>query len=342
MLMELRENSSANVELIHTGQHFDDNMSAVFFRDLGLPKPGHFLGIHSGSHGEMTGRMLVALEACLRLGSPDMVMVFGDTNSTLAGALAAAKLNIRCVHVEAGMRSWNRSMPEEVNRVLVDHASTLLFCSTDQAVRNLAAEGIGNGVHMVGDIMFDAVRLFSFSARQRAGVLAVHNLQSGEYFVLTLHRAGNTEDPACLSRVLSACGRLSGRVLFPVHPRTRPLLGRGIEVPGNVILSEPLGYLEMLGAIAGARTILTDSGGMQKEAYFLGVPCVTLRLETEWVETVSAGWNILAGTDPGRMIEAVDRIQTIARTSIACFGDGTAARKIRRILESEFVDSGTG
>jgi UDP-N-acetylglucosamine 2-epimerase len=267
--------------LVHSGQHFDENMSGVFFRELGLPEPHFNLAIHSGGHGQMTGRMLEAIEGCLQTTRPDALVVFGDTNTTLAGALAAAKLQIPVAHVEAGLRSWNRTMPEELNRVLVDHCSTWLFCPTEQARTNLAAEGITRGVHQVGDIMFDAVRRFGALARERP---------------IQTHRAYNTENPEVLRGILAAVGELGTPVVFPVHPRTRPLLERGVSVPANVILCEPLGYLDMLCLTSGARCVLTDSGGLQKEAYFLGVPCVTLRPETEWVETVAAGWNVLAGS----------------------------------------------
>lgn len=328
LLYELNALPGAQVIFIHSGQHFDENMSAVFFRELGLPEPDHHLGIHSGSHGQMTGRMLAATEECLLADKADRMVVFGDTNTTLAGALAAAKLGIPCAHIEAGLRSWNRTMPEELNRVLVDHCSTWLFCPTDQAVKNLADEGIRRGVHLVGDIMFDAVRLFSEPAKQRGATLERLGVAPGSYDVLTIHRAYNTEDTAHLASIMAACAQMPVKVLFPVHPRTRPLLAHGPAVPTNVIVCDPLGYLDMLCAVGNARCVLTDSGGLQKEAYFLGVPCVTLRPETEWVETVEAGWNILAGTETTRIVGAVEEILRASRRPIACFGDGRSAGKI--------------
>lgn len=334
LVRELQAQPDTRVVFIHSGQHFDENMSAVFFRELGLPVPDHHLGIHSGTHGQMTGRMLAATEECLLADKVDRMVVFGDTNTTLAGALAAAKIGVPCAHIEAGLRSWNRAMPEELNRVLVDHCSAWLFCPTDQAVKNLAEEGIRRGVHLVGDVMFDAVRLFSTPARQRGATLERLGVQPGHYDVLTIHRAYNTEDTAHLSSILAACAQLPVQVLFPVHPRTRPLLARGVSVPANVVVCDPLGYLDMLCAVGNARCVLTDSGGLQKEAYFLGVPCVTLRPETEWVETVSAGWNILAGTETSRIVRAVDDILRAQRHPIACFGDGQSARKICACLRT--------
>jgi UDP-N-acetylglucosamine 2-epimerase len=318
--------------LVHSGQHFDENMSGVFFRELGLPAPDFNLAIHSGGHGQMTGRMLEAIEGCLQATRPDAVVVFGDTNTTLAAALAAAKLQIPVAHVEAGLRSWNRTMPEEINRVLVDHCSAWLFCPTERAVANLAAEGITRGVSMVGDVMFDAVRRFGARAREQSTTLARHGLRPGEYFVLTLHRAYNTDRPETLRDVLAAAGALSLPVLFPVHPRTRPLLTTNGALPPNIIPCDPLGYLDMLCALGQCRCVLTDSGGLQKEAYFLGVPCVTLRPETEWVETVEAGWNVLAGTEPDGIAGAVSRVLAANRKPIKCYGDGHSAEEITALL----------
>lgn len=335
LLDQLRATPGVEPLLVHSGQHFDENMSAVFFRELGLPTPDFSLGIHSGSHGQMTGRMLEAIETCLVSSRAERVVVFGDTNTTLAGAVAAAKLQVPVAHVEAGLRSWNRTMPEEINRVLVDHCSAWLFCPTGQAVANLAAEGVTRGVHLVGDIMFDAVRRFGAVARGRAETLARFGLSAGGYLVLTIHRAYNTENPDVLRGILAAAGALRAPVLFPVHPRTRPLLAAGVAVPGNVILCDPLGYLDMLCVVANSRCVLTDSGGLQKEAYFLGVPCATLRPETEWVETVEAGWNVLAGTEPDGIVAAVGRVLTASRRPIACYGDGRAAEPITARLLAE-------
>ncbi len=332
LLDQLRATPGVEPLLVHSGQHFDENMSAVFFRELGLPTPDFSLSIHSGSHGQMTGRMLEAVETCLVSSGAEAVVVFGDTNTTLAGALAAAKLQIPVAHVEAGLRSWNRTMPEEINRVLVDHCSAWLFCPTGQAVANLASEGVTRGVHMVGDIMFDTVRHFGAVARERAETLTRFGLAAGGYFVLTIHRAYNTENPDVLRGIFAAAGALRAPVLFPVHPRTRPLLANGVVVPGNIILCDPLGYLDMLCVVANSRCVLTDSGGLQKEAYFLGVPCATLRPETEWVETVEAGWNVLAGTDPDGIVAAVERVLGASRRPIECYGDGHSAEKITALV----------
>lgn len=332
LLSQLRATPGVEPLLVHSGQHFDENMSAVFFRELGLPTPDFSLSIHSGSHGQMTGRMLEAIESCLVSSRAERVVVFGDTNTTLAGALAAAKLQIPVAHVEAGLRSWNRTMPEEINRVLVDHCSTWLFCPTGQAVANLTAEGVTRGVHMVGDIMFDAVRRFGAVAKARTETLVRFGLSAGGYFVLTIHRAYNTENPDVLRGILAAAGALRAPVLFPVHPRTRPLLAAGMVVPGNVILCDPLGYLDMLCAVANSRCVLTDSGGLQKEAYFLGVPCATLRPETEWVETVEAGWNVLAGTESDGIVAAVERVLDGSRQPIPCYGDGYSAEQITALV----------
>lgn len=315
--------------LVHTGQHYDDAMSRVFFEELGLPEPDVNLGIGSGSHGEQTGRMLVALEPVLLEHRPDWVLVYGDTNSTLAGALAAAKLHVPVAHVEAGLRSFNKRMPEEINRVLTDHCSDLLFCPTPTAVENLAREGITRGVHLVGDVMHEALLEARQIAAQRSRILDRLGLEPRSYFLVTVHRAENTDDPTRLAGIWSALTELARErpVLFPVHPRTRKVLtGLGLfgesaqlrepdrgdgelpvvrPVPGaDLRLLPPLGYLDMLRLTESARVILTDSGGLQKEACWLGVPCVTLRDETEWVETLAHGANVLAGTDPARICTA--------------------------------------
>lgn len=331
----LRTEADTKTSLIHSGQHFDENMSGVFFRELELPQPDFNLAIHSGSHGQMTGRMLEAIEGCLTKLKPDAVVVFGDTNTTLAGTLAAVKLQVPVAHVEAGLRSWNRSMPEEVNRVLVDHCSRWLFCPSGQAVDNLSAEGVRSGVHQVGDIMFDAVRRFGALARDRRETLDRFGLQPGAYFVLTVHRAYNTENPNILRGILKAAKLLELPILFPVHPRTRPLLNVVLPLPSNLHLCDPLGYLDMLGVLAQAKCVLTDSGGLQKEAYFLGVPCATIRPETEWVETVSAGWNIVAGTDTQGIVDAVNRVLTAERRPVDVFGDGHSAERIVKLLKDD-------
>jgi UDP-GlcNAc3NAcA epimerase len=325
---------TARVTLIHSGQHSDANMSRVFFEELGLPAPDHQIVTPPGPQGRMTGHMLAEIEACLERERVDRVVVVGDTNTTLAGALAAVKLGITCAHVEAGLRSGNRSMPEEINRILVDQCSAVLFCPTQQAVRNLAAEGLTQGVFLVGDVMFDAIRRFRPLADQRSGLLADFGLQPRGYYVLTVHRAGNTEDAHTLQRILDACGQLEAPVLFPVHPRTRHLLV-DVSVPASVRVIEPLGYLDMMSAVSQARAVLTDSGGLQKEAYFLNVPCVTLREETEWGETLAAGANVLAGTETARIVSAVKQVAGVVLPPAdprGEFGDGHAADAICRLI----------
>jgi UDP-GlcNAc3NAcA epimerase len=313
--------------MIHTGQHFDADMSDIFFAELGIPEPSRHLGIHGGGHGEMTGRMLAALEPALLELEPDAVVVYGDTNSTLAGALAAAKLNLPVAHVEAGLRSFNRRMPEELNRVLADRASDFLFCPTRAAVENLAREGISAGVHNVGDVMYDATLFAAETARRHSSILARLRLEPGRYAVATLHRAENTDDPAALAKAVAYLEREAGKrpVVFPVHPRTRAALtasGIGLR---HLQATEPLGYLDMHRLLQDAETVFTDSGGLQKEAYFHRVPCVTLRGETEWVETIACGWNRLWHVDTYR-----------PRTEIAEYGDGRAARRIVELLRARY------
>jgi len=296
--------------LIHTGQHYDPQLSDIFFQQLELRLPDHHLGIGSASHGAQTGRMLEAIEAILLDGRPDWLLVYGDTNSTLAGALAAAKLGIRVAHVEAGLRSFNRSMPEEVNRVLTDHVADLLFCPTEAAVANLRAEGITRGVHQVGDVMYDSALYYLSLAEAGPNPLSALGLAPRGYYLATLHRAGNTDDPARLRTLVALLASLDVPVVFPVHPRTAKAMdGLGLAAATGALRPiPPASYLEMLLLERHARAILTDSGGVQKEAYFFGVPCVTMRPETEWVETVEAGWNTLADADASRFRAAIARV----------------------------------
>ncbi|HOS68413.1 MAG TPA: UDP-N-acetylglucosamine 2-epimerase (non-hydrolyzing), partial [Methanoculleus sp.] len=286
--------------LVHTGQHYDHGMSAVFFEELAIPEPDYNLGIGSGTHGRQTGAMLGAIEDVLEKEEPEIVLVYGDTNSTLAGALAAAKMHVPVAHVEAGLRSFDRRMPEEVNRVLTDHASDILFCPTATAVRNLAAEGVTEGVFLVGDVMVDAMNHNRTVAEERSRILEDAGVRPGEYLVVTVHRPSNTDSRENMAAIIGALGEAGVPVVFPVHPRTRKfLLGYDLlaAMPENIRITEPLGYLDMLRLMAHAKKILTDSGGVQKEAYMLGVPCITLRENTEWVETVEAGWNVLVGAE---------------------------------------------
>lgn len=321
--------SRFQTRVVHTGQHYDEGMSDVFFRELELPKPDHHLGVGSGTHGAMTGRMLERIEEVLLAERPDMLVVFGDTNSTLAGALAAAKLKIPVGHIEAGLRSFT-DMPEEINRVLTDRLSTLLFAPSAVAVEHLRREGITRGVHMVGDLMLDATR----TTLERNGHGAV---PAGPYLVLTLHREENTSDWARLAPVFEALQESPEPVLFPCHPRTRKLLReQGWEdrlANGPVRLMDPVGYGEMLRLARHARLVLTDSGGLQKEAYFLGVPCLTLREQTEWVETVEVGWNRLVGLDPQRLRQGL-RGFAPPESRPDLYGDGRAAERIEEVLEA--------
>lgn len=297
--------------LVHTGQHYDDGMSGVFFRELGIPEPDHWLGVGSGPHGEQTGRMLAAIERVLLNDPPDWVLVYGDTNSTLAGALAAAKLHVPVAHVEAGLRSFNRRMPEEINRVLTDHLSTLLFCPSALAVSQLQYEGITSGVHLVGDVMADAFADAQERAANESSILEVLELRTGNYWLATVHRAENTDAPERLRSILAAfdaIGSTDMPVVFAAHPRTRIALERICWTGSDrVRLVSPQGYLDMVRLQSEARGILTDSGGVQKEAYWAGVPCTTLRDETEWVETVSTGWNALTGADTERIVTMANR-----------------------------------
>jgi UDP-N-acetylglucosamine 2-epimerase len=325
--------------LVHTGQHYDRDMSQAFFDELGIPRPDRHLGLGSASHGAMTGRMLEALEAVMVETRPRLVVVLGDTNSTLAGALAAAKLGIPVAHVEAGLRSYDPAMPEEINRRLTDHVSRLLFCPTPTAVANLRAEGITRGVHRVGDVMMDAVRQNLARARRRPRPPGAPASRS--YYLATLHRQENVDDPRRLTALLCALEALPHPTVLPVHPRTRKAIGRlGLRPRGFLRLRPPATYLEMLVLVSGARAVLTDSGGVQKEAFILGTPCVTLRETTEWVETLEGGANRLAGADPARIRRAVrDLERARPRWSPGrVYGRGQASEAVARVV-SRFLES---
>lgn len=322
-------------KIVHTGQHYDYQMSDVFFEELGIPKPDYFLGVGSKQHGAQTGEMLTGVEEVLLQEKPDWVLVYGDTNSTLAGALAAAKLHIPIAHVEAGLRSYNRQMPEEVNRVLTDHVSTLLFCPTDQAVRNLSQEGLTAGVVRTGDVMADALYYHAQRAEERN---IAENLQHKRksYLLATVHRAENTDDPNRLAGIINAFAQIDGQIILPLHPRTKKLLqGCQISIPANVEVIEPVGYLEMILLEKEAELILTDSGGVQKEAYLWRVPCVTLRDETEWVETVHTGWNTLTGANTEEIVAAVAgyRKNSLPPYLENLYGDGRASEEIVAAME---------
>jgi UDP-GlcNAc3NAcA epimerase len=323
--------------VLHTGQHYDPELSAVFFEELELAPPRHQLDTGSGTHGEQTGRMLPAIEAAVLEEKPDAVLVFGDTNSTLAGALAAGKLLVPVAHVEAGLRSFDRAMPEELNRMLVDRMSTLLFCPTEVAVRNLAAEGITGGVQLVGDVMYDASLRLAPIARDRSDALERLGVEPGSYLVLTLHREANVR-PEAIARFAEALAELDEQVVFPAHPRTGIALDQaGIQLPAHVRLLPPVGYLDFAALASQARVVLTDSGGVQKEAYWYGVPCVTLRTTTEWVETVSTGWNRLVGSDPEAILSAVRDAAPGAERPLL-YGDGNASANIADLLSTMSLD----
>ncbi|HET6866083.1 MAG TPA: UDP-N-acetylglucosamine 2-epimerase (non-hydrolyzing) [Solirubrobacteraceae bacterium] len=317
--------------LVHTGQHFDDDLSEVFFRELGLPAPDLELEVSLGSNTSQTARMLAALEPVLREVGPDVVLVYGDTNSTLAGALAGAQARVPVAHVEAGMRSFDRTMPEELNRVLADHASSLLLCPSSVAASNLHAEGVAGVVEVVGDVMVDVAVAVQPRARSRVDLVAARGLEPGGYLLATAHRPGNVDDPARLLQLVELLCAMPLPVLFTIHPRTRhrldqaDLLGR-LEGSGPVITAPPLGYLEMAALLVGARALLTDSGGLQKEAYLAGVPCVTLRSTTEWTETVEHGWNVLVDLDAEAAVSAVERPAPDDRPPL--YGDGHAGERV--------------
>jgi len=336
-----QEKENIDELLVHTGQHFDANMSEVFFDELGIPEPKYNLGLGGGLHGEMTGAQLAAIEEVLVSEKPEWVMVYGDTNSTLAGALAASKLNIPVAHVEAGLRSFNRKMPEEINRVLTDHMSSVLFAPTDIAMDHLGNEGIANdSCYQVGDVMYDATLLYGEKAAKCSTILQKLGVKAGGYMLTTIHRAENTDNPERLHVILSALREVAKEmpVIWPVHPRTGQQIyerGLGRMLGGGVQLIEPVGYLDMIMLEQRSAVIATDSGGVQKEAFFCGVPCVTVRDETEWVELVASGWNRIAPpTDVSSVAGAIlESIGTKGRL-VSPYGSGDAGKKITNILEN--------
>ncbi len=346
-LAETVQPASINEIIIHTGQHFEDNMSEIFFRELEIPLPHYHLGVGGGTHGQNTGRMLEAIETVLLTERPDWVLVYGDTDSTLAGALAAAKLHIPVAHVEAGLRSFNRLMPEEINRIVTDQLSTLLFCPTQRAVSNLAQEGFphklsGSSVQKivnVGDVMYDAALYFAGLANETSRILSTLNLPAKGYVLATIHRAENTDDPVRLVNIISALNQIATEtpVVLPLHPRTANSFNRlGAEAIREnsrlITFIEPVGYLDMVVLEKNASLIVTDSGGVQKEAYFHRVPCVTVRDETEWVELVEAGVNCLAAADRNSIVEAYGRMKNTEVGGGKLYGEGDAAGRIVRTL----------
>jgi UDP-N-acetylglucosamine 2-epimerase len=337
---ELKGRGLDNV-IIHTGQHYNYEMDRVFFDDMGIPTPDYHLGIGSGSHGHQTGEMLKKIEQALIAETPDAVIVFGDTNSTLAGGLAAAKLHIKCAHIEAGLRSFDKRMPEEINRVLVDHCSDLLLCPTTTAVENLRREGITENVYLTGDVMVDAQKECEKIAEDKSHILDDLNLRQKGYFLATVHRASNTDDPEKLKEIMEALEAL-GDVVFPCHPRTEKYLkdlGIWDALTGKINVIKPVGYLDMLLLEKNARKIITDSGGVQKEAYLLGIPCITLRDETEWVETVDDGWNVLVGAQREKIVSAAMSFEPLHKPRDV-FGKGDASIKIVDLVERLVSASG--
>jgi UDP-N-acetylglucosamine 2-epimerase len=329
--LSLALQNRADEVVLHTGQHYDHELSQVFFDELGLEPPKHRLEAGSGSHAEQTARMLPGIEAAVVAEKPDLVLVYGDTNSTLAGALAASKLRVPVAHVEAGLRSFDRRMPEELNRVLVDRVSSLLFAPSGSAVGNLKDEGITEGVHEVGDVMLDANLRLAPIARERSQALELAGVAPGSYALVTVHREANTREPA-LGRIVEALNALEEPVVFPLHPRTAGAIeSMGLRLAGHVHPRRPAGYLDFAALASQARVILTDSGGVQKEAYWYEVPCVTLRENTEWVETVEAGWNHLVGTDPGAIV-AASREASPGPEHPSLYGDGHAADLIADVI----------
>lgn len=321
--------------VIHTGQHYDDNLSSVFFKELNIPIPNYNLGVGSGSHGEQTAKMILGIEKIIMAENPDMVLVYGDTNSTLAGALVASKLHIQIAHVEAGLRSFDMHMPEEINRVLTDKISNIRFCPTKTSLKNLENEKMADNAHMVGDVMYDALITNNKIAEKKSTILRDIGITSKNYSVATIHRASNTDKKENLQNIVNTFCELDGIIVFPVHPRTIKYLKKYSlydKLKEHVILTNPLGYLDFLKLMNNAKKILTDSGGIQKEAYMLNIPCITLRDTTEWVETLEEGWNILVGTNRNQIIKNFNNFEPNASTKNV-FGDGNASKRISEILD---------
>ncbi len=322
--------------LVHTGQHYDAEMSEVFFRQLHIPEPKHNLSVGSGGHGAQTGEMLKRLEPVIVEERPDWVLVYGDTNSTLAGALAAAKLHVPVAHVEAGLRSFNREMPEEVNRIVADHVADMLFVPNVGAAEQLAKEGITRGVQVVGDLMVDLAIRAAHEIPDSPAILSSLGVRPREYAVATVHRASNTDDRQTFCRILEGLRSVAFPIVFPVHPRTKAVaLEAGAGDGDNIILCDPQPYLEMMALVARSCAVFTDSGGLQKEAFVMKVPCVTLREETEWLETLEDGWNVLAGSDPRRIAAASKRLTPVRQGTP--YGEGHAAQKIVESLTGSYT-----
>jgi UDP-GlcNAc3NAcA epimerase len=328
-----RLRTGATEVLVHTGQHYDDDLSRVFFDELRLPRPDHRLDVGGGTNTGQTARMLAALEPLLATERPDVLLVYGDTNSTMAGALAGAQAGVPVAHVEAGMRSYDRTMPEELNRVVADHASSLLLCSSDRSAETLRGERVVGEVVVVGDVMVDVAQLLAPRAREHTAVLDECGVERGAYVVATAHRAGNVDDPARLARLVDVLLAVPGPVVLPLHPRTRARLeaaGLYERLAGGVVLTRPLGYVDFMALVLHSRAVLTDSGGVQKEAYLAGVRCVTMRAATEWTETVDVGWNTLVDLDPAAAVAALAAPLPAERPPL--YGDGHAGERVVEAL----------
>lgn len=320
--------------LIHTGQHYDYEMSKVFFRELEIPEPDYHLNVGSGTHAYQVGEMLMRIEAALIDEKPQLIIVYGDTNSTLAGALASAKLQIKLGHVEAGLRSYDKSMPEEINRILTDHCSDYLFCPTQTGVDNLGKEGIVRNVYLTGDVMLDAL-LFAREIAEKSEILEKLNLRNKEYLVATIHRKSNVDNESNIRAIVDALCRIDETVVFPVHPGTEKALkqyGLYQKLERRIKIIKPLGYIEFIKLLNHAKKVLTDSGGVQKEAYLLKIPCITLRDNTEWVETVKDGWNVLVGVDTEKIVSTVYVFEPSLDKHTGSFGKGNASRSIIEII----------
>ncbi len=327
---KLRENNTEI--LIHTGQHYDENMSKIFFDELSIPYPDYNLSVGSGGHGKQTGEMMIKLEEIYEAEKPDIVLVYGDTNSTLAGALVASKMLIPVIHVEAGLRSYNKAMPEEQNRILTDHLATKLFAPTDTAVKNLNAEGVTDNVYNVGDVMFDAVLHFREIAKTNSTIIDRLSLKDKEFILTTIHRAENTNDISRLRNIIEALNASGKTIILPLHPRTKKYMSDyGLKFSDNIIVIDPIGYLDMLALESNCVKIVTDSGGVQKEAFFMKKPCITMRDETEWVETVENDWNRIVGTNKDKILDAILNFVPSKEQKVI-FGDGKSSEKICDII----------
>lgn len=319
--------------LVHTGQHYDKNMSKIFFDELNIPYPNYNLSVGSGGHGKQTGEMMTKLEEICVKENPDMILVYGDTNSTLAGALVASKMLIPVVHVEAGLRSFNKAMPEEQNRILTDHISSKLFAPTETAIRNLKNEGIVENVYNVGDVMFDAVLHFGEIAKKNSTIIERLNLRDKEFILTTIHRAENTNNISRLKNIIEALNASEKTIVLPLHPRTKKYMSDyNLEFGDNIIVIDPIGYLDMLALESNCVKIVTDSGGVQKEAFFMKKPCITMRDETEWVETVENDWNRIVGTDKEKILDAIVNFIP-SQPQMDIFGDGKSSEKICSIIK---------